>query len=78
MGCKKYPHRKKQLKIIYAPWKGIGMNMNPYEVLGVDENADDATIKKAYRELVKKYHPTATRTIRLRACKGKLQRFNEA
>lgn len=31
--------------------------MNPYEVLGVPENADDATIKKAYRELVKKYHP---------------------
>ena len=31
--------------------------MNPYEVLGVPENADDATVKKAYRELVKKYHP---------------------
>ena len=31
--------------------------MNPYEVLGVDENADEETIKKAYRELVKKYHP---------------------
>jgi len=27
--------------------------MNPYEVLGVPENADDATVKKAYRELVK-------------------------
>ena len=30
--------------------------MNPYEVLGVSENADEETIKKAYRELVKKYH----------------------
>ncbi|MCM1540387.1 MAG: molecular chaperone DnaJ [Blautia sp.] len=28
-----------------------------YEVLGVDKNADDATIKKAFRGLAKKYHP---------------------
>lgn len=28
-----------------------------YEVLGVDRGADDATIKKAYRALAKKYHP---------------------
>ncbi len=30
-----------------------------YEVLGVDKNADSATIKKAYRQLAKKYHPDA-------------------
>lgn len=28
-----------------------------YEVLGVDKNADQASIKKAYRALAKKYHP---------------------
>lgn len=31
--------------------------MNPYEVLGVNPNDDEETIKKAYRTLVKKYHP---------------------
>ena len=28
-----------------------------YEVLGIDKNADDAAIKRAYRNLAKKYHP---------------------
>ena len=28
-----------------------------YEVLGVEKNADDSTIKSAYRKLAKKYHP---------------------
>lgn len=30
---------------------------NPYEILEIDKNATDEEIKKAYRELAKKYHP---------------------
>ncbi len=28
-----------------------------YEVLGVGKDADDAALKKAYRQIAKKYHP---------------------
>lgn len=31
--------------------------MDPYKILGVSPNADKETIDKAYKELVKKYHP---------------------
>ena len=35
------------------------MNKNPYDVLGVSQNASDDEIKKAYRDLTRKYHPDA-------------------
>ncbi len=31
--------------------------MNPYQVLGVNENASDEEVRAAYLKLVKKYHP---------------------
>ena len=30
---------------------------DPYSILGVDKNADDAEIKAAYRKLAKEHHP---------------------
>lgn len=35
------------------------MTKNPYDVLGVSQNASDDEIKKAYRDLTRKYHPDA-------------------
>lgn len=35
------------------------MNKNPYDVLGISPNASDDEVKKAYRELSRKYHPDA-------------------
>lgn len=53
--------------------------MNPYEVLGVPEGADEATIKKAYYELVKKYHPDKYANNPLSdLAEEKLKQINEA
>lgn len=35
------------------------MARNPYEVLGISQNASKDEVKKAYRELSRKYHPDA-------------------
>lgn len=52
---------------------------NPYEVLGVRQGATEEEIKKAYRELVKKYHPDQYRDNPLASlAEEKLKEINEA
>lgn len=55
------------------------MNKNPYTILGVSENATDAEIKTAYRELAKKYHPDNYQDSPLKdLANEKMQEINEA
>ena len=48
-----------------------------YEVLGVNKNATDDEIKKAYRKLAKKYHPDANPDNK-EAAEAKFKEVNEA
>lgn len=53
--------------------------MNPYEVLGVDRNADDQAIKSAYKALARKWHPDAFQTkVEIEKAKYKIQEINTA
>ncbi len=53
--------------------------MNPYEILGVSPDADEETIKKKYRELVKKYHPDRyVNTPMADMASEKMKQINEA
>lgn len=55
------------------------MAKSPYEVLGVKPGATQDEIKKAYREMVKKYHPDSYKDHPLEnLAKEKMQEINEA
>ena len=55
------------------------MNRDPYEVLGVAHGASMDEVRKAYKELVKKYHPDKYAGNPLEElAKEKLQEVNEA
>lgn len=56
---------------------------NPYEILGVNEDASMEEIKKAYREKIKKYHPDVIEKLNpdpdyRKACEEKAREINMA
>lgn len=50
---------------------------NAYKILEVDPSASDAEIKKAYRTMVKKYHPDKVRSDDQAIRKGAEEKFRE-
>ncbi|NJP40743.1 J domain-containing protein [Oscillospiraceae bacterium HV4-5-C5C] len=55
------------------------MNKDPYQVLGVSRGSDAETIKKAYHQLVKKYHPDQYTDPNMKnLAQEKMQEINEA
>lgn len=51
------------------------MSFNPYTVLGIERGADEDAIKKAYRDLVRKWHPDLNKDP---DAESKMKEINEA
>ena len=51
-----------------------------YDVLGINKNASEADIKKAYRSLVKKYHPDqfSEESLEQKQAEEKMKEINDA
>ena len=56
----------------------MALARNYYEVLGVQRNASEADIKKAYRQLAKKYHPDMNKGDKAAEAEEKFKEVNEA
>ncbi|PKA50023.1 Chaperone protein dnaJ 1, mitochondrial [Apostasia shenzhenica] len=60
----------------HATGSTYGVERDYYEILGISKNATQEDIKKAFRNLAKKYHPDANRSSP--AAKRKFQEIREA
>ena len=83
----KWYRRKKQAQRDIGDTFGLKkkspQNINSYEILGCNPRDDMETIKKRYRELVKKYHPDFMQTKVydehfVEFAKQKMQEINQA
>ena len=55
------------------------MQSDPYKILGIDKTATDEEVKRAYRELAKKYHPdNYANTPLADLAEEKMKEINEA
>lgn len=55
------------------------MEKNYYEILEIDKNASQEIIDKAYKVLVKKYHPDLQNSLEAKQkCEAKIKEINEA
>ncbi|MCV6630197.1 MAG: TerB family tellurite resistance protein [Flavobacteriaceae bacterium] len=66
------PHDFESIKAMFVEAAG-----NAYKILEIDKHASDAEVKKAYRKMVKKYHPDKVVTENEAIKKGAEEKFKE-